>query len=136
MTQTFFNMTNKLEAVDPMVLSLKAAVEGRLAKSTLFSFQICISEALTNVIEHASGSSDDKIEIVLHENQNEITVDVFDLEGAVPFDLREHATNLSTVDAMSEGGRGLGLIAEYADRVEYGPLDGRNRLSLGFDRNA
>lgn len=134
MTNHVFKMANTLEAVDPMVLSLKAVVEGVLAKDGVMRFEICAIEALTNTVEHAPTTYKDKpIDIVLKQVDGEITLDIFDPEGAPPFDLNDHATDLSTIDPMAEGGRGLGLILQCADHVEYGDCSGRNRLSLGFN---
>ncbi len=134
MTKAVFNMDNRIEAVDPMVLGLKARVEDSLVKEALLRFEICVIEALTNVVEHATPSSKEaSVEIHLQNTDAGVVIEIFDLEGTAPFDLRDHVTDLSLVDEMAEGGRGLGLILQCADTVELGALSNRNRLYMSFD---
>lgn len=133
MTTLTFQMANRLDAVDPMVLTLRRQVEGRLADETQFRFSVCVSEALTNLVLHAeTPQKDAPIQITLALSDHEAVVDLFDPTGAKAFDLRENSPSLSEVDAMAESGRGLGLILECADQVHYGAVDQRNRLSLTF----
>ena len=133
MKTTTFQMANRLDAVDPMVLSLKQHVQGHLGDEAQFRFDICLSEALTNLVLHAQTPKPDAmIEIIVRIGSDETAVSVFDPEGAAPFDLREQAQSLAEVDVLAEGGRGLGLILECADHVDYGAMDQRNRLSLSF----
>lgn len=133
MSQQTFQMPNRLDAIDPMVLSLKRQVEGLLPDEAVFRFDICLCESLTNLVEHATPVIDGAIiNVILTLLDTKIEVEIFDPEGAAAFDLRDHGTALSDVDAMAEGGRGLGLILECADRVTYGSIDGRNRLCLCF----
>ncbi|WP_305968701.1 MULTISPECIES: ATP-binding protein [unclassified Mameliella] len=133
MTVQTFHMSNDLEAVDPMVVALGRQVEGRLDGVAQSRFGICLSEALTNLVLHAETSNKDiPIQIHLTTTQHEVVVEVFDPVGAPAFDLRQHGNVLSQVDAWAESGRGLGLIMECADRVDYGPVARKNRLLLGF----
>lgn len=133
MKPAVFKMANALEEVEPMVLALKTAVEDKLTKEAVLRFEICVIEALTNHTEHAQPRQEKHpIEIVLRPRASGVTVDIFDPLGMPAFDLRDHALDLDAVDPMQEGGRGLGLILECADRVDYGARDGRNRLSLEF----
>lgn len=134
MTVSVFNMANEIEAVDPMVLALKAMVEGVLAKTSQMKFEICVSEALTNLVKHAQTlSPDEQIEIQLVLKETGAEVVIFDPEGAAPFDLRQHASDIASVEETSEQGRGIALILQCADRIDYSATNGRNRLLLAFD---
>ncbi|WP_119840550.1 ATP-binding protein [Pseudooceanicola algae] len=126
-------MPKRLDAVDPMVLALKGQVEGHLAMDVQFRFNICVSEALTNLVLHARSTDPDaQVDIALATVGEDIVIEIFDPPGAAAFDLREKAAALSEVDLLAEGGRGLGLILECADRVDYGAEGDRNRLRLAF----
>lgn len=130
-------MANRLEAVDPMVLQLKERVEEHLGTEAQFRFDICVSEALANLVLHAqTDRKDTLIDLSLGISDDEVVIVLFDPVGADAFDLRDHARALSDVDAMAESGRGLGLILECADQVDYGAADRRNRLSLTFRERA
>lgn len=133
MTSKTLHMANTIDAVDPMVLTLRSNVAALLADDTRFRFEVCVTEVLANLVTHAPTTSPDaQIRIVLNVNAGRALIEIFDPEGAAPFDLRNHATDLSEVDEMAEGGRGLGLIVECADSVKYGPSGGNNSLSLEF----
>jgi len=128
-----YTMSNALEAVDPMVQRLSAAVEPSLSDPTRFKFEICISEALNNLVAHARPkASAAEININLRVKPAAISIEIFDPAGAEPFDLREKATDLSQVNEMAEGGRGLGLIMEFANEVEYGQSNSGYSLLLKF----
>lgn len=128
-----YQMKNMLEDVTPTVMSLKADVCVALGASTTVRFEICISEALTNVVKHAQPTTPDElIDVTVQETSDAISVEIFDPAGAVPFDLRDHAHDLETVDPLAESGRGLGLIMQCADAIDYGPTGDRNRLILTF----
>jgi serine/threonine-protein kinase RsbW len=126
-------MPNRLEAVDPMVLTLKGQLEGILADETMCRFDICLSEALVNLAVHSkTDNKNAQIEVTLEINDSVVTAEIFDPDGAQAFDIRDNATDLSDVDEMAESGRGLGLILECADAVDYGLVRNRYRLSLTF----
>lgn len=134
MTSTTFHMVNAIDAVDPMVLTLKTAVQARLGPERTMHFEICVIEALTNIVEHAKTADKDvPIQLSLSQAAGQTRIDIFDAKGAAPFDLRVHAPDLQDLNPMSERGRGLALIMQCADHVEYGAIEGRNRLCLGFD---
>ena len=133
MTALTFHMPNQLEAVDPMVLALKGHLQDKVADEILMRFDICMSEALANLVLHAETEQKSApIDLTLDLTENTVTIDIFDPEGTKAFDLRTQARALSDVDIMAENGRGLGLILECADGVEYGPVQDRRRLSLKF----
>ncbi|MHA6327064.1 ATP-binding protein [Roseivivax sp. CAU 1753] len=115
-----------------MVLTLCRQVEGRLSGVAQSRFGICLSEALTNLVLHAPTPHKEAVIDISLSIEKEIVVELFDPKGAPAFDPREQASALLQVDPMAESGRGLGLIMECADRVEYGAVAKRNRLILGF----
>lgn len=133
MTAQKFQMPNQLEAVSAMVLRLKDEVDGPLELLALMRFEICLTEALSNLTIHAD-TRDRKapIDIALTIKTDAVQVEVFDPVGSKPFDLKDHAVSLSDVELTAESGRGLGLILECADSVAYGKENDRNRLSLNF----
>lgn len=126
-------MSGTLEDVDRLVLSLKADVCAQAGALVAARFEICTAEALANIVKHAtpiSGAGGIDVDLTL--GPDAVTIEIFDPQGATPFDLRDHAPSLNDVDPLAESGRGLGLIMQCADAVEYGPADGRNKLTLTF----
>ncbi|SEL37805.1 serine/threonine-protein kinase RsbW [Pacificibacter marinus] len=116
-----------------MVLDLKSYLQGKVTDEVLMRFDICMSEALANLVLHAETKQKNvPIDLMLDLDGDILTVDIFDPEGTKAFDLRTQARALSEVDIMAESGRGVGLILECADEVEYGPVQNRRCLSLKF----
>lgn len=132
MTSQTFHMQNKLEDIDPTVLSVMAAVEGRLGIEPRFNVEVCVAEVLTNLVLHAAGDKTRPIRITLTLTHDRLCIEVFDPEGAALFDLRDFGPHLSQVDVLAESGRGLSLIKICADALEYGPADGGHRLAMTF----
>ena len=133
-SETFY-LDHNLESIDPMVQLLVAAAENSLPLDALGRFGISISEALTNLVLHAENCVPNaRIQVTLRETERAVFLEVFDPEGADPFDLRKYATDLSEIDVMAEGGRGLGLIMACADHVAYGRVGDKYRLQLMFGK--
>lgn len=128
-------MRNTLEGVDTLVMSLKAEVGAILGSAVLIRFEICVAEALTNIVKHAKPvMTHAVIEVALSETADAILVEIFDPLGATPFDLRDLAPDLDAVDLLAESGRGLGLIMQCADAVDYHRSEDRNCLKLEFGK--
>lgn len=130
-------MPTVLENVDAAVLALKSVVGDILGADVLIRFEICLAEALVNLVKYAApGVTDAVVQIDLCEASDRVRIDIYDPEGTPAFDLRAHAKDLSKVELMAESGRGLGIIMQCADDVSYGAVDGRNRLALDFLKEA
>lgn len=137
MNRETFHMANDLDAVNEMVCMLKSAIDNVLSDESLFRFELSVSEALTNLVIHAM--TEDKngdIEILISARAGEVQIEIFDPEGADPFDIKTHAKDLSQIELTAENGRGLGIIMECSDDVSYGPIHKRNRLSLKFSHRS
>ena len=96
MTAQAFDMTNGVDAIDPMVLTLRGHVAPVLSDDARFRFELCVTEALTNIVTHATATTA-PITINLRVDAGHASIDIFDPEGADPFDLRAHANELSQV---------------------------------------
>ncbi len=133
MTVLTFHMANRLDAVDPMVLTMKDQLRVVLSNETLLRFDICLSETLANLVLHAKAATPgSQVDVTLDIAKGRVTAQIFDPEGAAVFDIRDAARDLDAVDVMAECGRGVGLILQCADVVDYGPVNNRYRLSLTF----
>ncbi|MEJ6399112.1 ATP-binding protein [Yoonia sp. 208BN28-4] len=129
-------MPNDLRHVDRTVLSMKACVEPSLGASALLRFEISVTEALVNLVKHATTSdAAAPIDIELHDADNAVCVEICDPVGAAPFDVRDHAPSQNAADPLAENGRGLGLIVHCTDHIAYGPKADRMCLSLTISKS-
>jgi serine/threonine-protein kinase RsbW len=128
-----FQMPCRIYDVDLMVMELASKVDGILPLEARFRLELSVIEALTNLVLHAkTDAKNPVIDIHLTLGDDNATLEIFDPPGAAPFDLRDHARELSGIDPNAEGGRGLALIMDCADSVDYGPSENRHRLKLTF----
>ena len=109
-------MRQVIEDVDPFVIAVTNSVGQVLDPATTTRCQICLAEALSNIVKYARPTHPGAtIEITIIETDSVLTVDILEPAGTDAFDLRDHAVDLATVDPLAESGRGLGLILQCAD---------------------
>jgi anti-sigma regulatory factor (Ser/Thr protein kinase) len=105
----------------------------RLSEKTAFAVQLCLDEAVANILEHSKGSARaSAINADLERSDSEVVLDIEDDGG--PFDpsLVAPPQLPQTVESASVGGRGIHLIRQFSSRMEYARSGGRNRLRLTF----
>ncbi len=127
---------DELARVWPWVEAL--AAEYSIPAETQFAIQLCLEEALSNIIRHGYRDQPDQ----------PITVDcatpagtlelVFTVEDRAPaFDplapsAVEMAAAPTSIDQLQAGGQGIRLMRRFAGSLAYQRLPGGNRLSIGF----
>ena len=96
--------------------------------------EICIVEAVNNVIEHGHRrQAGHTIEVSTRLDGSTLVTTVRDTGAAIPkhkLDEVEAEPDLSDVDALSDRGRGLAIMRAVMDDVSYASLNGRNTLTL------
>lgn len=107
-----------------------------LAEDDRFALEVCVEEALANLITHGRAAGGEKaIALTVVADDARAVIEITD--GCAPFDLtaavpppREGA------DALLEGGRGLKLIRSFAGDLAYESEPGGNRLTMRFGGGA
>lgn len=107
----------------------------RLGADTRFAIQLCMEEALANVVIHAYHN----------EPGHPIRVRSWASEDALNFAIEDEAppfipsvpaaTNGGTpvtLETITPGGNGIRLLHRFAGSVSYEELSGGNRLTIGF----
>jgi anti-sigma regulatory factor (Ser/Thr protein kinase) len=112
---------------------LAVCKEFGLSNRSAFALQLCLDEAVANIIEHGEGNARAReivVSVVSH--SAEIVLIVEDDGG--PFDSTKVAApqRRESLDDARVGGLGIHLIRQFASSVEYQRKDGRNRLRLSF----
>jgi anti-sigma regulatory factor (Ser/Thr protein kinase) len=82
-----------------------ARFEGRLPASTLYDASLCLSELVTNAIQHPAAESGDELELELHLRADALRVQVIDpgrgFEPGAPTEGDERGWGLFIVDQLS-----------------------------------
>lgn len=116
----------------------KIVARHALPERTQFAMDLCLEEAISNVIRHGySGESNHEINVRC-ENRPPDSITLIVEDGAPPFNpLLVPAPRVAdSVNEMAVGGQGIHLVRQFADAVEYERLPSGNRLVLHFSRSS
>ncbi|TQV65176.1 MAG: ATP-binding protein [Halothiobacillaceae bacterium] len=137
MPRHHLELTSRLEHLAGASEALRAFCANLpIPPSDLDRLDLALTEALTNVIEHAYKLEEHhSIHLDFLRGERNITVEISDEGLSLPPEMlisppvaRELARD--NLDALPEGGWGLMLIFELCDNVEYQTHGGRNKLRL------
>jgi len=132
---TLRSQLSELRLVSSWVETL--ATEKSISDKMRFAIDLCLEEALSNIIRH--GYSGDPghfiaVEFALIED-GELTFFVED--DAPPFNplgpgAAGQPVSASAIDEGKAGGQGIRLLQRFANKLSYDQLPGGNRLTIGF----
>jgi anti-sigma regulatory factor (Ser/Thr protein kinase) len=126
----------KLALVRPWVDVL--AAEHHIPEEKVFAINLCLEEALSNVIRHG----------YLGERDHRLTIDFsVDADGELVFTIEDDAPRFNSsefkerpaaasADEIKPGGQGIRLMRKFANSLAWEPLPHGNRLTLGFHYGA
>ena len=109
------------------------AIPFGLSQRTLNALQLCLEEAVNNIISHAfAPGSEHHIRVAVWRDGTTVHAEVVD-DGA-PFDPLAHAQPGAPTELASAPivGAGIKLMRSFAERIAYRRADGTNRLLLSF----
>lgn len=102
-----------------------------------FNIELCVVEAVTNSIRHCyRGEGGHQVKVVLTFTREHIVLDICDKGPPMAPSMLDNAVLTCPIDeecgieGIPEGGRGLGIIREIMDSVEYRSKAGENCLTL------
>ncbi|HEY1806170.1 MAG TPA: ATP-binding protein [Terracidiphilus sp.] len=111
------------------------SAEHAIPPDTEFAIQLCLEEAVSNIIRHGYGGHPGHaltVETIPAETGNL----VFRIEDqAAPFnplDEPDEPPALKSIDDLPPGGQGIRLLRKFAGTITYERLAGGNRLTIGF----
>ena len=127
-----------LARVLPWVESI--AGQYSILPDTRFAIELCLEEALSNIIRHGyRGQADHAITVACAaaggDGQKPFEL-VFTIEDqAPPFDPLAFPTapDAPAIDELPLGGQGIRLMRKFASRAAWEQVPGGNRLTLAFD---
>jgi serine/threonine-protein kinase RsbW len=106
--------------------------EADVAEDLRFNIEVCVEEALANLIEHGRPAQGDKdIAIAVAADPQGATILVTD--RCIPFDAVEAPSpEPPSAGDMHAGGQGLRLMRAFANELTYRTSAGRNELTMRF----
>lgn len=98
---------------------------------TLYNIQLCLVEAVTNVIKHAYHLKPGNfVEVIVGLDEQQVMIQIIDNgEKATPPPVKELDKH-QDLSNLAESGRGLFLIDQIMDEVIWSDSEGKNILTL------
>jgi len=115
----------------------KFADEAQLPPALLHDVQLCLEEALTNIMRHGlAGIAEPQIRLSLSQQPARLLLEIED--NGAPFDPAAFAPPPPprSLEEARPGGIGIPLLRKFSDALGYRRAGGRNCLSLSFDAAA
>jgi len=109
------------------------AGQAGLPADTVFALQLCLEEAVANVIMYSGAPDEAPISIEIMPDKGGATVVVED--SGRPFDPTRLPPRVkpASLDESRIGELGVHLMRQYSNSIRYERVDSRNRLTLTFD---
>lgn len=126
---------DELARIFPWVQSLAQAYS--IPDDTRYSMELCMEEALVNVIRHGYGGDENQSISVEFERRGEREF-VFTIEDSAPLfrpfdpDAPVKEAEPVSLETIVPGGHGIRLMREFSSWVTWEPLEHGNRLRIGF----
>jgi anti-sigma regulatory factor (Ser/Thr protein kinase) len=131
---TLQSQLDELARLWPWIEAL--AAEYAIPAGTQFAIQLCLEEALSNIIRHGYlGQPDHPITVACAAGTQELVFTVEDhapaFDPLAPSAVKETPAPTS-IDQLQVGGHGIRLMRKFAGSLVYQRLPGGNRLTIGF----
>jgi serine/threonine-protein kinase RsbW len=102
-----------------------------------YRLELCVVEAVNNAIIHAyDKEAGNKVEVVFNIYPDRLVLDVYDTGKPMQDNLLEQKDISSLefepgdLDSIPEGGRGIAIMKEIMDSMDYKTEDGKNCLTM------
>jgi serine/threonine-protein kinase RsbW len=112
----------------------RLAAQYAIQDATQFAMNLCLEEVLSNIIRHGySGQPDRSINVRFRNPREGCFVFVVEDEAPLfnPLNVPEPPP-IKSVEEIRPGGRGIPLLRQFAQELEYQATPTGNRLSIGF----
>ena len=112
---------------------IKTGAQHELSDDTSFAVQLCLEEAVANIIMHG-GAKDDRVEIAIELERDGGTLVARIEDSGREFDPTQFPppSVAKSLEEAKVGDLGIHLMRSFASDMHYERRDGRNRLTLRF----
>lgn len=135
MQLTLRSQLDELARIFPWVETLARTFA--IPSDTRYSMELCLEEALVNVIRHGYGGDAGHTVTVEFERRGEREF-VFTIEDSAPHfrpfdpDVPLKEAEPVNLENIVPGGHGIRLMRAFSNWIEWEPLERGNRLRIGF----
>lgn len=133
---TTVTINSRLSEIARVAEHFKAFCGPRIPQEDCRQIELCLVEAVTNVIEHACRFNEGyQVAVCFEIDSDSLVIEIRDTgTPMVPGTLARETSNLefdpADVGKLPEGGIGLEIMKHYLDSIDFLALDGTNVLRL------
>jgi serine/threonine-protein kinase RsbW len=126
-------LRNDLAELQRLAAWIDGWAQEAMSSDLSFAVQLCLEEAVANVIMYGAGGND-RLEIAVEVEDNGATLVARVVDNGRPFDPTEakQSPMASSLAQVRIGNLGIHLMRSFASSMQYERRDGRNRLTLRF----
>ena len=129
---TLASKLSEIARIPPWLENL--ASRDAIPESTRFAMDLCLEEVLSNIIRHGYCGAPNHTILVIYGNPRSDTFTLVVEDKAPLFNPLsvQDKPMLRSLEEISQGGRGIQLVRQFADKVDYEPRPAGNRLTISF----
>jgi serine/threonine-protein kinase RsbW len=132
-TEQNFNIISDYDNVAVVIQEIKKYLAAQnLEEHLCNAVDICLTEALNNVIKHSySGNNSMPIEIIVKKDSKFMQIEIVDI--GLPrknLVIKDLVFDPNDIDNLPESGMGLFIIKQLMDELDYGTKEGKNYFIL------
>lgn len=127
-------LRNDLAELGRLAGWIEFSLQEDLSAETSFAIQLCLEEAVANIIMHGD-AKDDRSEIAIEVERSGGTLVARIEDTGSEFDPTQAPARplASSLEEAKVGDFGIHLMRKFASGMDYQRRDGRNRLTLRFE---
>lgn len=133
MAKKTFSLISDYNQVTGVNISIRQFLEGENVEQHICNgLEICLTEALNNVIKHSyKGEQNHIIDVNVAVDSNLMEIQIVDEgESRKNLEIKELDFDPNDIDALPESGMGLYIIKQLMDELDYYKLNGKNYFVL------
>lgn len=133
MTEQNFNITSDYGNVIEVNQQIrKYLVDDNLEEHLCNAVEICLTEALNNVIKHSySGDNTKRIDINIKKDSKFLEIEIVDVGfPRTNLTIKDLDYDPTDIDNLPENGMGLFIIKQLMDELSYNSKEGKNYFIL------
>ena len=133
METTRLVLRNDLAELDRLASWLEGWADGNVSPDTSFALQLCLEEAVANIIMHGA-ASEDRCEIAIELDHDGATLRARVEDSGRQFDPTRFSppTPATSLASAKVGDLGIRLMRNFANGMRYERRGGRNRSTFWF----
>lgn len=126
-----FKVDSNLQALESVLSQFNQIYDDFIPNQDWLKCKLALAEGFTNAVRHAHKELSTEIQITIEAVLKPKTLEIYIWDWGDPFDLNEYIEEKSSNNNNWLGsGRGVAILTQIADRLEYCPIENKGNCLL------